>query len=99
MQKLIPSLWFNRTAAEAADLYLSAFTNSTITSQQNYPTEGLPDFQMDFAGEPLVIDMEIEGFRITLTNADASFRPNPVSFMLNFDPSVIDDPRAELERI
>lgn len=99
MQKLTPSIWFNRTAAQAADLYLSAFSNSSIISQHNYPTEGLPEFQKDFAGEPLMIDMDIEGFRLSLTNADASFAPNPsISFMLNFDPMVMDNPKEELER-
>lgn len=100
MQKLVPSFWFNRNAAEAAQLYLEAFDGAKIVEQAFYPSEGLPDFQADFAGEPLVIGLEVQGFRFSLTNADDHFAPNPsVSFIVNFDPATLENPKAELERV
>ncbi|MEZ5090890.1 MAG: VOC family protein [Micropruina sp.] len=47
----------------------------------HYPTEGLPDFQADMAGDVLTVEFELGGYRMIGINADATFRPNPsVSF-------------------
>src|SRR3989338_2606604 len=94
MQKITPNLWFNRNAKEAVNFYLSAFKDSKIVSTLNYPTEGLADFQKEFAGQPVAIDFALMGYRFTAINAGSEFVPNPsISFMVNFDPT--HNPEAE----
>lgn len=91
MQKIIPNLWFNGNAQEAAEFYTAAFPDSKIISTINYPTnaeEGLADFQLDMAGKVLTVEFELAGLHFTAINADATFAPNPsISFFVNFDPS------------
>lgn len=98
MQKLVPSLWFDHTATEAAAFYASALPHTRVTDTQYYPSEGLPDFQKDFAGLPLTVEFEVAGFRFVAINAGPEFPVNPsVSFMLNFDPSRDDAAREHLD--
>lgn len=87
MQKIVPNIWCNRTAEEAGAFYAEALPATSSEVEGRYPSEGLPDFQRDFAGEPLTVAVQIAGTRITLINAGDEFRPNPgISFVLNFDP-------------
>lgn len=98
MQKIIPSLWFDRVAGEAADFYTSLFPNSRVVQTSFYPSVGLPEFQRSFAGELLTAEIEIDGFAITLINSDATFRPNQaLSFLVNFDPSRDPEAREHLD--
>lgn len=88
MQTITPSLWFDRNAAEAVAFYTSVFPDGTTAATQHYPTEGLPDFQRELAGDVLTIDFELAGQRFTAVNAGPEFPINPsISFMVNFDPS------------
>ncbi len=91
MQKIIPNIWCNGNAKEAAEFYVSAFPDSRVVATSYYPAsagEGLADFQLDMAGKELTVDVEVAGFRFSLINADATFAPNPsISFFVNFDPS------------
>lgn len=91
MQKIIPNIWCNGNAKEAAELYASVFPDSDIVATTHYPMsaeEGLADFQQDLAGKELTVDVEVKGFRFSLINADGTFAPNPaISFFVNFDPS------------
>lgn len=98
MQKIVPNLWFDHNAAEAAAFYASVFPQAHVTATQYYPSEGLPDFQQEFAGKELVVEFEIAGYRFIAINAGPEFTINPsVSFMLNFDPSVDDAAREHLD--
>lgn len=100
MQTITPNLWFAGDAAEGAELYASTFPNARVVSTSYYPDEGLPDFQREFAGKPLTVSVEIDGFRIQLINAGASYRPNPsLSFMVNFDPSSDPDARERIDDV
>lgn len=88
MQKIVPNLWFQGNAAEGIEFYEHALPNTHTVATSNYPTEGLLDFQKDFAGDILTAEVEIDGYRVCLINAGQEFFPNPsVSFLLNFDPS------------
>ena len=72
MQKIVPNLWFNGNAKEAAEYYVSVFPNSKIISVQNYPNsieEGLADFQLELAGKPLVVQYELDGNHFIAINA------------------------------
>ena len=61
-QKIIPSLWYDRQATEAANLYTSIFAHSRIGSitragKAGFEVHGLPE------GTVLNIEFEIEGQR------------------------------------
>lgn len=103
MQKITPNLWFNKTAKEAAEFYVAAFPDSSITSIVTYPEskeEGLADFQLELAGEALTVEFELAGFAFTAINAGPEFTPNPsISFMVNFDPSRDDKARENLDEL
>lgn len=92
-QRIIPNVWYNRNAEEAGEYYASVFPGATSAVEARYPDTGLLDFQLEFAGAPVTVALEIPdpagagSTRFTLINAGDEFRPNPsISFMLNFDP-------------
>jgi predicted 3-demethylubiquinone-9 3-methyltransferase (glyoxalase superfamily) len=86
MKVITPNLWFDRNAKEAVDFYVSVFPDSKIISTMNYPkdaSEGLADFQKDFAGKVLTIDFELSGNRFVAINAGPEFKFNEsVSFSI-----------------
>jgi predicted 3-demethylubiquinone-9 3-methyltransferase (glyoxalase superfamily) len=52
-----------------------------------YPSEGLPEFQCEFAGQPLSVEVRLGGYRFTLINAGGEYRVNAaISFIVNVDP-------------
>jgi len=86
MQKIIPNLWFDKNAQEAAAYYLSVFKDGKIINTTYYPnseSEGLADFQRDFAGKVLTIEFEIMGMRFIGINAGPEFKFNEaISLMI-----------------
>ncbi|MGW9627165.1 VOC family protein [Microbacterium sp. NPDC055521] len=101
-QKIIPNLWFAGDAGDAGEFYSSTLPMTSANVAMRYPDE-LPDFQKGLEGQPVVVDLDVAGFRITMINSDDTFRPTPsISFMLNFDPLLFDGDadaaRAELDR-
>lgn len=84
--QIIPNLWFDGNAMEAASFYVSVFNNGRITNTTYYPlteAEGLADFQKDFAGKVLTVEFEILGLQFIGINAGPLFRFNEsVSFMI-----------------
>ena len=76
MQKIVPNLWFNGNAKEAADYYVSIFPDGRMISVEYYPNsteEGLADFQRDLAGKVLTVEFEILGMRFVGINAGPEF--------------------------
>ena len=69
VQKITPNLWFNHNAKKAADYYISVFPESKIVSVEYYPTEGLADWQQEFAGKELTVEFELAGQRFIAINA------------------------------
>lgn len=63
---------------------ISVFPNSKVVSTEYYPNsaeEGLAEFQLDLAGQPLAIEYELYGQHFTAINAGAEFKFNEsVSF-------------------
>lgn len=81
MQKITPNLWFKGNAEEAIDFYLSVFKDAKIITKSYYPTEGLLDFQKEFAGKVLAIYFELLGQEFVAINAGNEFTFNEaVSF-------------------
>ena len=98
MQKIVPSIWFDHNAGEAAAFYTRVFPNARVTGVQYYPKKGLPDFQREFAGKELAVEFELDGHRFVGINAGPEFPVTPaISFMVNFDPSLDDAARSHLE--
>ncbi|MFB7249235.1 VOC family protein [Microbacterium sp. NPDC056234] len=90
-QKIVPNLWFNRDADEAGGFYSEVLPRTSARVSARYPDD-VPDWQSEFAGDTLVLDLDVDGYQIALINAGDEFRPNPsISFMLNFDPLAFDD--------
>lgn len=100
MKNIVPCLWFDHNAEEAVSFYADAFPGLEVTDVRRYASEGLPDFQLEFAGLPLTIEFTISGQRFIALNAGPEFPVNPsVSFMITFDPSVDDDAERQLDEL
>ncbi len=81
MQKIVPHLWFDTQAKEAAEFYVSAFGNNSkinsITTLHDTPS-----------GDVDSITFELLGHSFMAISAGPHFTLNPsISFMVNFDPS------------
>jgi predicted 3-demethylubiquinone-9 3-methyltransferase (glyoxalase superfamily) len=80
MQKIIPHLWFDTQAKEAAEFYSTAFPDSKVLS-----TTVLHDTP---SGDCDVVTFNLSGHDFMAISAGPAFTINPsVSFILNFDPS------------
>ncbi|MDF2606891.1 MAG: hypothetical protein K0S34_1086 [Bacillales bacterium] len=76
MQKLIPHLWFDKEAVEAAKWYVSLFENSRI---MNIGT--IPDTP---SGDAEIVDFQIANVRFNAISAGPYFKFNPsVSLMVS----------------
>ena len=77
---IVPHLWFDKEAKEAAEFYCSVFPDSSITY-----TTTLPDTP---GGDCEIVSFTLSGHPFQAISAGPLFRFNPsVSFILNFDPS------------
>lgn len=83
MQKIIPHLWFDSQAEEAANYYMSTFSNSKklgldYVDKANAEVTGKP------VGSVLGVEYEIEGFRFYTLNGGPLFHMTPaISFFVN----------------
>ncbi len=68
LQKIIPNLWFDTQAEEAAGFYASVFKNSRIVFVAHYP-EGAPGP----AGTVMTVEFELEGQRFVGINGGPQF--------------------------
>jgi predicted 3-demethylubiquinone-9 3-methyltransferase (glyoxalase superfamily) len=81
-QKIIPNLWFDRQAEEAAALYTSLFRNSRVgkpirASKAGFDIHGLPE------GTVMTLEFEIEGQKFAAINGGPLFKFTPaVSFLV-----------------
>lgn len=86
MNKIIPNLWFDGNADEAAEFYVSIFPDGKILSKEHYPKtkeDGLADFQLYMAGKVLTVEFEILNTKFIAINAGPEFKFNEsVSFMV-----------------
>ena len=77
--KIIPNLWFDTLAEEAASFYCSIFKNSRILSTTRYP-EGGPGP----VGEVMTVDFELDGERFVGINGGPQFPfTEAVSFLID----------------
>lgn len=92
MQKIIPNLWYDKEAKEAAEFYTSVFPNSAvtnITTLHNTPS-----------GDCDVVSFDIMGHKFMAISAGPLFKLNPsISFMVNFDPSQDKEAKTRIDDI
>jgi len=78
MQKIIPHLWFDKEAEEAAEFYVSIFRDAEIKNRvklRNTPS-----------GSAVLVALELFGQEFNLISADPYFKLNPsVSFLVACD--------------
>ncbi|HEX4085328.1 MAG TPA: VOC family protein [Chthoniobacteraceae bacterium] len=71
--KIIPFLWFDDQAEEAANFYIGIFKNSRITALSRYPAVG-QDIHGKPAGSVMVVEFELDGRRFTALNGGPAFK-------------------------
>jgi predicted 3-demethylubiquinone-9 3-methyltransferase (glyoxalase superfamily) len=77
MQKIVPYLWFDTQAEEAAKLYVSAFPHSKIGDISRYTEAGPRP-----AGTVLTVQFELDGLHFAALNGGPELRFNPsISFL------------------
>ena len=77
-QKIVPNLWFDTEAEEAAEFYVSVFDNSRIVNVTHYP-EGAPRE----AGMVMTVEFELDGQRFIGINGGPEFKfDEAVSFAI-----------------
>jgi predicted 3-demethylubiquinone-9 3-methyltransferase (glyoxalase superfamily) len=91
-QKIVPHLWYDKEAKEAAEFYASIFPDSKIinvTSIHDTPS-----------GDCDIVTFEIWGQKFRAISAGPLFKFNPaVSFIVNFDPSREKDAREKINEV
>ncbi|MFD1000050.1 VOC family protein [Ohtaekwangia kribbensis] len=81
MKKIVPFLWFNSEAEEAARYYTSIFKNSKINSTTYYPEGG-----MQPAGTVMTVAFELNGEEFTALNGGPHFKfTEAISFVVQCD--------------
>ncbi|MGV8138914.1 MAG: VOC family protein [Mangrovibacterium sp.] len=92
MQKVIPHLWYDKEAKEAAAFYCSLFPDSVIT--------GVTVLSDTPSGDCDVVSFKLSGQQFMAISAGPLFKFNPsVSFMINFDPSRDENARRNLDAV
>jgi predicted 3-demethylubiquinone-9 3-methyltransferase (glyoxalase superfamily) len=90
-QKITPHLWFDKEAGEAAEFYCSIFPNSKISN--------LTVHHDTPSGDTDILSFELGGQPFQAISAGPLFKFNPsVSFILNFDPSMDQNARENLDK-
>lgn len=88
-QSIVPHLWFDREAIEAAEFYTSIFPESrmvNVTTLRDTPS-----------GDAHLVTFELWGQQFSALSAGPYFKFNPtMSFMVNFDPSRDSDASEKL---
>jgi predicted 3-demethylubiquinone-9 3-methyltransferase (glyoxalase superfamily) len=68
-QKIVPNLWFDTQAEEAARYYIDVFGDGRVLSLSRYP-EGAPGQ----AGSVMAVDFEVAGMHLVGINGGPQFR-------------------------
>ncbi len=82
MQKIIPNLWFDTEAEEAANFYTSIFKDSQVMNVTHYGEAGPRP-----AGMVLTVTFQLEGQAFTALNGGPEFKFNEaISLLVNCGP-------------
>ena len=93
MQKIVPFLWFDDNAEEAANFYVSVFKDGKITDIKRYGPD-MPGSE----GKVMTVSFELNGEEFIALNGGPMFHFNEsVSFFVNCDTQAeVDDLWAKL---
>src|SRR3954463_7397533 len=76
---IVPNLWFDTQAEQAAEFYVSVFPNSRIVNVARYTEAGPRP-----AGEVMTVEFELGGNRFTAINGGPEFTfSEAVSFLIS----------------
>ena len=75
MDRIVPCLWFDHQAEEAATFYVSIFKNSKITTVSRYTKAGYETHHGP-AGSVMTVEFELDGQRFTALNGGPDFNFN-----------------------
>jgi len=75
MDRIVPCLWFDHQAEEAATFYVSVFKNSKITNVSRYTKAGYETHHRP-AGSVMTVEFELDGQRFTALNGGPAFTFN-----------------------
>lgn len=93
MQKIVPHLWFDTQAKEAADFYVKAFGNGSKVTHSSV-LRNTPSGDCD------IVSFSLADFEFMAISAGPYFKFNPcISFMVNFDPSRDPNARENLDAL
>jgi len=96
MQKIVPHLWFDKEAKEAAEFYVSVFPNSKITAV--VPLHDSRTEAEGGVGDSEFVNFNLNGYEFMAISAGPYFKVNPsISFFVNFDPSRDDHAKENLD--
>lgn len=92
MQKITPSLWFDKNAEEAMNYYVSVFKNSKILNIDRYPDESLDKHFEGMSGKVINGEFELDGQRFICLDGGPLFKFNEaISF------TVVCEDQAEVD--
>jgi predicted 3-demethylubiquinone-9 3-methyltransferase (glyoxalase superfamily) len=78
-QKIVPNLWFDTEAEEAARFYISVFKTGSILNVSHYPENSPGE-----AGTVMTVEFELNGQRFVGINGGPHFKfDEAVSFQIN----------------
>ncbi len=78
-EKIVPHLWYDREAREAAEFYASIFPDSAVTGVTTLPNTP--------SGDTDIVSFELWGQPFMAISAGPYFKFNPsISLIVNFDP-------------
>ncbi|WP_449621755.1 VOC family protein [Robertmurraya sp. Marseille-Q9965] len=92
IQRIVPNLWYDKEAIEAAEFYASVFPESAVTN--------ITTLKDTPSGDADLVMFEVWGQEFMAISAGPYFKINPsVSFMVNFDPSRDKDASEKLSEV
>lgn len=92
MQKIIPNLWFDTQAKEAAELYTKVFPNSKI--------QDITTIKDTPSGDCDMVTFDVWDYTMMSISAGPYFKLNPsISFMVNFDPKHMENAESKMDEI
>ncbi|MEJ0054015.1 MAG: VOC family protein [bacterium] len=84
MQKITPFLWFNDTAEEAANFYVSVFKNSKLGRIARYQGKEAEQVSGRPEGSVMTVGFELDGQAFTALNGGPFFKfTEAISFVVN----------------
>ena len=89
-RKIMPHVWFDKEAKEAAAFYVSLFPDSAISN--------ISTIRNTPSGDCDIVSFQLSGQPFMAISAGPLFKVNPsISFFLNFDPSRDKNARKNLD--